>query len=85
MQRRSMMTVLGHTLDWIVEHDPTTLFAGIALQAYAWVFQCFEDIDLLLIRGGLTPQAYVLRLKPLHRNALFLLELLYQHFYFLSS
>src|SRR5579872_2886422 len=24
---------LGHTLDWIAEHDPTTLFAGIAQQA----------------------------------------------------
>jgi transposase len=24
---------LGRTLDWIYEHDPTTLFAGIALQA----------------------------------------------------
>jgi transposase len=24
---------LGRTLDWIYEHDPTTLFAGLALQA----------------------------------------------------
>ncbi len=24
---------LGRTLDWIYEHDPTTLFAGVALQA----------------------------------------------------
>src|SRR5947209_2864768 len=24
---------LGRTLDWIYEHDPTTLFAGIALEA----------------------------------------------------
>jgi transposase len=23
---------LGRTLDWIYEHDPTTLFAGLALQ-----------------------------------------------------
>jgi hypothetical protein len=24
---------LGRTLDWIYEHDPTKLFAGLALQA----------------------------------------------------
>src|SRR5215467_1355339 len=24
---------LGHTLDWLYAHDPTTLFAGIALRA----------------------------------------------------
>ena len=24
---------LGRALDWIYEHDPTTLFAGLALQA----------------------------------------------------
>ncbi len=49
-----------------------------------WIFQCFEDIDLLHIRIGSRWQTQVLGLKALHQQVLRLLGPAYSQFYFFS-
>jgi transposase len=49
-----------------------------------WIFQCFEGIDLLHMRGGSGFQTQVLGLRTLHQQVLRLLGPLYSQFYFFS-
>jgi transposase len=49
-----------------------------------WIFQCFEGIDLLLIRSAVSVSALVLHLQPFHEQVLMLLGPPYQQFYKLT-
>jgi transposase len=49
-----------------------------------WIFQCFEGIDLLHMRGGSGLQTQVLGLRTLHQQVLRLLGPLYSQFSFFS-
>ena len=46
-----------------------------------WVFQCFEDIELLHVQTAATSLVLVLRLQPVHRLILYLLGPLYENIY----
>ena len=71
---RTRLAETGQTIPDQV-HKPT------ARPTMRWVFQCFEGVELLHVRTASTSLTVVLRLQPVHRLILALLEPLYEHLY----